>query len=120
MLQRATLLAAARALSACYAVTATTGLKKMAAVPRTATAHCASRVSKSVITHHMKTTILIAVFAVILLTAGCAGPAARHEARVDRRSDAAERTEQRVENRQGNRYDRRSDRYERRDARYGY
>lgn len=55
--------------------------------------------------------ILLATTATFL--AGCATPAGRHHARVDRRYD-------RVDDRHYNRYDRRSDRYERVETRYGY
>lgn len=67
----------------------------------------------------MKTTALLTLAAVTLL-AGCATPAGRHNARVDRRYDRADRTETRIENRQGNRYDRRADRYDRVQTRYSY
>jgi len=72
----------------------------------------------------MKTTttklVILAAFVAVLLTTGCAGPAVRHDNRVDRRHDTAERVDDRATNRQDNRYDRRGDRYDRRDARYGY
>ena len=72
----------------------------------------------------MKTTTLNALLLVAVLgaagLAGCAGPAVRHEARMDRRSDAGERVEDRSSTRQYNRYDRRTDRYDRIDSRYGY
>ena len=64
-------------------------------------------------------TALTAFTAALLLT-GCAGPAVRHDVRVDRRGDAAERTDARVTTRHDNRYDRRSDRHDRIDTRYGY
>ena len=64
--------------------------------------------------------VVLATLLGITGLAGCAGPAARHDARMDRRSDAAERVEDRASNRQDNRYDRRMDRYDRIDSRYGY
>jgi hypothetical protein len=67
----------------------------------------------------MKTTITLLTIAAGFLT-GCAAPADRHEARVDRRDDRYERTGNRVDTRQGNRYDRRVDRHERIETRYGY
>ncbi len=71
----------------------------------------------------MKTTTLNSLLVAVLGISGlaaCAGPVARHDARVDRRSDAAERVEDRSSSRQDNRYDRRVDRYDRIDSRYGY
>jgi hypothetical protein len=50
-----------------------------------------------------------AAISAALLSSGCAGPVARHEARVDRRSDRVE-----------NRWDRRDDRQARIENRYGY
>lgn len=63
---------------------------------------------------------LIALSCIALILVGCAGPAVRHDVRVDRRSDAAGRVDDRVTNRQDNRYDRRYDRRDRVDSRYGY
>jgi hypothetical protein len=64
----------------------------------------------------MKTKIhivsLAALVAVLVMT-GCAGPAVRHDYRVDRRYD-------RHDNRYDRRYDRYDNRYDRRDARYYY
>lgn len=59
-------------------------------------------------------------FLIALSFVGCAGPAVRHDARVDRRGDVAERSSNRASTRQGNRYDRRDSRYERIDSRDGY
>jgi hypothetical protein len=70
----------------------------------------------------MKTQIYIASLAGLIascILSGCAGPAVRHDIRVDRRQDAADRVEDRSSNRQDNRYDRRDSRYDRRDQR-GY
>jgi len=62
---------------------------------------------------------LVALVAIFMIS-GCAGPAVRHDNRVDRRHDAGDRVEYRADARQDNRYDRRDDRYDRRDARFGY
>lgn len=50
-----------------------------------------------------------ATLSAALLSSGCVGPAVRHEARVDRRSDRVE-----------NRWDRRDDRRDRIENRYSY
>jgi hypothetical protein len=67
-----------------------------------------------------KLTLQIVFISAILVTGifstGCAGPAARHNARVDRREDAADRAGAR----QDIRYDRRADRRDRIDDRYSY
>lgn len=65
----------------------------------------------------MKTKIPLMLFATLIFT-GCAGPSARHEARVDRREDAGDRAYNRASTRHENRYDRRTDRYERVENRY--
>jgi hypothetical protein len=77
--------------------------------------------------HPMKSKIQIislTAFVGVVLMTGCAGPEARHDARVDRRHDAGERIEDRSDTRQYNRVDRRDERYDRRgdrrDARYSY
>ncbi len=63
----------------------------------------------------------------LLLFSSCAGPAARHDARVDRRYDRRDRLEYRADSaddrmttRQNARYDRRADRQDRIDSRYDY
>lgn len=67
----------------------------------------------------MKTAILLLTITAALL-AGCATPAGRHDARVDRRYDHVENTADRIDSRHANRYDRRGDRYDRVNTRYGY
>ena len=57
----------------------------------------------------MKTKFLPILFFLAVIFAGCAGPAVRHDTRVDRRYD-----------RHDTRQDRRSDRYERVENRYSY
>ena len=64
--------------------------------------------------------LISAALATGLFSAGCAGPATRHNVRVDRREDAAGRADARVSTRQYNRYDRRYDRQDRIDNRYSY
>jgi len=69
----------------------------------------------------MKTKLQIIILAALvgsIMLPACAGPAARHDSRVDRRQDAAERTDARVTGRQDNRYDRRADRQDRVENRY--
>jgi hypothetical protein len=62
----------------------------------------------------------LAAFIATLTLPGCAGPAVRHDVRVDRREDAAGRADARVTTRQDNRYDRRGDRRDRVETRAGY
>lgn len=67
----------------------------------------------------MKVTITLLVTAAAFLT-GCATPAGRHNARVDRRYDHVDNRIDRGDGRVDNRYDRRGDRQDRVDTRYGY
>ena len=67
----------------------------------------------------MKITLLL-ILAAIILNSGCAGPAARHEARVDRRYDRRDRATTDYNAPYERRYDRRTDRAERVERRYNY
>jgi len=65
---------------------------------------------------HRPAKALLFVFAASTVCAffsACAGPAYRHERRVDRRGERWDRREDRYEDRWGRRYDRRDRRYER-------
>lgn len=68
----------------------------------------------------MKTSILTIGLASLLTFTGCSSPQARHDVRVERRTDVVDHTGARIDNRQDNRYDRRTDRVDRVDTRYGY
>lgn len=68
----------------------------------------------------MKTKSIPILFFLALIFAGCAGPTARHDARVDRRSDRHDNRQDRRYDRYDDRQDRRYDRQERIENRYGY